>query len=83
MPIRAFPLFYGVWPWPAEVYSRFRTDPHFRQGVFERLYDLWIEKSVQVCGVPGGEKVFVCRSGDQVAGMVSVESRGGAGDPSD
>ena len=29
------------------TYSRFRTDPHFTGGEFEKLYALWIEKSVK------------------------------------
>jgi dTDP-4-amino-4,6-dideoxy-D-galactose acyltransferase len=56
------------------VYSRFRTDPRFPKDAFERMYCFWIEKSVQ--GTEG-EKVFVCRSGDRIAGMVTVESRAG------
>lgn len=53
-------------------YSRFNMDNNFPAGSFERMYLLWIKKSVE------GEladKVFVYKVGKRIMGMVTVSKK--------
>lgn len=57
--------------------SRFRVDPQMPAGVFERIYDTWIARSVS------GEiadAVFVAELDGAAAGMVTVGPKNGRGD---
>lgn len=58
------------------VYSRFRTDPRFTGNEFEKLYRLWMERSIR------GEiadAVLVYDEGAGITGMVTVAAqKGGA-----
>jgi dTDP-4-amino-4,6-dideoxy-D-galactose acyltransferase len=56
-------------------YSRFRTDPQFRNGEFERLFTRWIKNSVN--GV-SAKAVFVCRVGKRTAGFVTLTADRGS-----
>jgi dTDP-4-amino-4,6-dideoxy-D-galactose acyltransferase len=59
------------------ICSRFRLDPGFRPGDFERLYRRWIENAV---GRVIADEVFVWREGGVEKGMVTVGVRGEIGD---
>lgn len=54
-------------------YSRFKSDPHFKNCEFERLYSEWIRKSVS------GElafEVLVFESEGKPSGLITLENRG-------
>jgi len=50
-------------------YSRFATDPHFTTGEFEKLYRIWVEKSLngQIA-----DFILTAKVDGQVAGMVTL-----------
>lgn len=52
------------------AYSRFRKDPHFVNGEFERLYDRWIEASVSR---EKAEEVLVTAAYGQLTGIITLE----------
>jgi len=52
--------------------SRFRRDPRLTP-YFEALYKIWITKSLE--GV-NADRVFVCRDGDSIKGMVTCKIMG-------
>ncbi len=59
------------------VHSRFRIDPRFPPGAFERLYREWMRRSV------GGElarAVLVAGPAGRISGMLTVGEQGGRGD---
>lgn len=56
------------------VYSRFRTDPRFTGNEFEKLYRLWMERSIS------GEiadAVMLFDEGTGITGMVTVSAENG------
>lgn len=57
--------------------SRFRTDPRIPSGDFERLYRVWIDNSIDGSIA---DAVLVARESGQVAGMITVAARAGAGE---
>jgi dTDP-4-amino-4,6-dideoxy-D-galactose acyltransferase len=54
-------------------HSRFNTDPRVGRVAFERLYDLWIARSVSR---EIADEVFVARSAREIVGMVTVDASG-------
>lgn len=55
------------------LFSRYKTDPRFPAGSFERMYRLWMEKSVS------GELarvVLCCREGKRPIGMFTLQIKG-------
>jgi dTDP-4-amino-4,6-dideoxy-D-galactose acyltransferase len=59
------------------IYSRFRRDVHFRRGEFERLYSVWIEKSVTR---EIAEDVLVYEEDGQELGLATLGIKDEAGD---
>jgi dTDP-4-amino-4,6-dideoxy-D-galactose acyltransferase len=51
-------------------YSRFRLDPALPYGSYERLYRIWIEKSVSR---EIADKVLVYKEKDEILGMITVK----------
>ena len=67
-------------------YSRFRIDPKFTDGSFERLYTKWIEQSVNktiatdvfcymIDNCPRGLLTLDLKPGNSVIGLISVDER--------
>ena len=58
-------------------YSRYKVDPNISKEQFERLFKLWILKSVNRTLA---ENVFVYIDGEKIVGMVTVGMKYGRGD---
>ena len=59
------------------IFSRYNVDPNIGKEHFEKLYKLWILKSVNKTLA---EKVFVSMDKDNIGGMVTVGMKNGRGD---
>lgn len=59
------------------IYSRFRLDPKMPTGSFEKLYRLWIERSVDRSLA---KEVYVYKMGDIIAGMITIGVKNGRGE---
>jgi dTDP-4-amino-4,6-dideoxy-D-galactose acyltransferase len=55
------------------AFSRFRLDPQIASGVFERIYDAWIRRSVNH---EIADEVLVARKARRITGFVSVRASG-------
>lgn len=60
------------------IYSRFKTDPKFLNGEFEKLYGLWIQKAIEqheVLVAKGYSGFVTCKVGEGSAqiGLIAVE----------
>ena len=58
-------------------YSRFKTDGQLPDGSYEKLYRIWIEKSVSK---EIADKVFVYVDDDRILGLITVKIRNGHGE---
>jgi dTDP-4-amino-4,6-dideoxy-D-galactose acyltransferase len=58
------------------IYSRFKTDPNFKNNEFEKLYTEWIIKSVKK---ELADEVFVSYSGIEEKGFVTAETKDNKG----
>ena len=58
-------------------YSRFSVDTHFSKERFEKLYKIWITRSLNK---EIAEEVLVIRQGEDVVGMVTLGGKNGKGD---
>ena len=54
----------------AGQFSRFNLDKNFKEGEFERLYSVWIEKSLNN---QLADKVYVCELDNNLVGFVTVK----------
>jgi dTDP-4-amino-4,6-dideoxy-D-galactose acyltransferase len=52
------------------IYSRFRLDDRFPEGSFERMYRLWIEKSITG---EMADKVLVAVHEEKIVGMITIK----------
>ena len=58
------------------IYSRYKVDPNIAPEHFEKLFKLWILKSVNRTLA---ENVFVSMDGEKIVGMVTVGMKNGRG----
>ena len=82
-PEPGIPFFDGVEEWQADMgkeklyelafqsgeYSRYKADPHFPKGTFERMYRQWIDNSLDG---DFAQKVFVIRVKKEIAGFATL-----------
>ena len=59
------------------IYSRFRMDVNFKNGEFERLYSVWIEKSVTR---EIADDVLIYEENEQELGVATLGSKNGVGE---
>ena len=58
------------------IYSRFKTDPNFYNGEYEKLYLVWIEKSVKK---EIADEVLVYSENDDEKGLITLEFKENTG----
>jgi dTDP-4-amino-4,6-dideoxy-D-galactose acyltransferase len=59
------------------LYSRFKVDPHFVHNEYQKLYRIWIEKSVRK---EIAQEILVYEDQDRILGMVTLGEKNGRGD---
>lgn len=59
------------------VYSRFKIDTNFAENTYEKLYEIWIRKSVEHVIA---EQVWGYFIDNKIVGMVTFAQKGGRGD---
>ena len=57
-------------------YSRFRLDKNLPEDTFQRMYKIWIERSVKK---EMAEKIFIYKVEDYIAGMITLSVSGNTG----